>query len=205
MPTARPKLPARRQCGGWASRKSCASSAVSGLRLVEPGAIETPLWGRGDERARLAPSSAASVELTDALYADGDRAFRKLVLAPNAPTQNLRPRRSSRSIERAPRRPPAPQSLPGRSSTLAARPLALALRFPDRPLDFAAARLHAACPCDALTGRARGDRGSGGTSGFDSRSAAHQAAPLRSRRAASAARSEPPRRRRAPVARAGLG
>jgi NAD(P)-dependent dehydrogenase (short-subunit alcohol dehydrogenase family) len=106
-----------------------------GVSLVEPGAVETPIWDRG-EREFDSVLERSSVD-TDVLYGGAIASFRKLTDL--ALSRRIPPRKVVAAIEHALiARRPRIRYLVG----LDARGQAFALRFmPDRAVDFAVARL----------------------------------------------------------------
>jgi NAD(P)-dependent dehydrogenase (short-subunit alcohol dehydrogenase family) len=105
-----------------------------GVSLIEPGAIETPIWDRGEKEfdSVLERSSAD----TNILYGGAIASFRKLT--ERARSHRISPQKVVAAIEHAlVARRPRIRYLVG----LDARSQAFALRFmPDRAVDFAVAR-----------------------------------------------------------------
>jgi NAD(P)-dependent dehydrogenase (short-subunit alcohol dehydrogenase family) len=131
--------------GAYSASKSGLGAIADGLRqelrrwrigvsLVEPGAVETPIWDRG-EKEFDSVIERSSVN-TDALYGGAIASFRKL--ADQALSRRIPPQKVVAAIEHAlVARRPRIRYLVG----LDARGQAFALRFmPDRAVDFAVAR-----------------------------------------------------------------
>lgn len=105
-----------------------------GVAVVEPGAVETPIWDRG-ESALDSALERSSVD-ADALYGRRTASFRKL--ASKASSRRIPPQRVVAAIEHAllARRPRTRYPV-----GVDARGQAFALRFiPDRAIDFAVAQ-----------------------------------------------------------------